>query len=71
MNHQLLLKKLNYAGIRGIANNLIYSYLSDRHQTVKINDKISQSLPVKHGVPQRIVLGLGTSIFYSIYKWFT
>lgn len=44
MNHQLLLKKLSYAEIRGIANNLISSYLSDRHQAVKTNDKLSQSL---------------------------
>lgn len=46
VNHQLLLKKLNYAGIRGIANNLISSYLNDRHQIVKINDKFSKSLSV-------------------------
>jgi len=62
VNHQLLLKKLNYAGIRGIANNLISSYLSDRYQMV--NDKLSQSLPVKHGVPQGTVLGL---LFFILY----
>jgi len=43
VNHQLLLKKLNYAGIWGIANNLISSYLSDRYQIVKINDKLNQN----------------------------
>lgn len=64
MNHQLLLRKLNYAGIRGIANKLISSYLSDRHQIVKINDKLSQSLSVKHGVLQGTVLG---PIFFILY----
>jgi len=64
VNHQLLLKKLNYAGIRGIANKLISSYLSDRHQIVKINDKLSQSLSVKHSVPQETVLG---PIFFILY----
>lgn len=38
VNHHLLLKKLNYAGIRGIANNFFSSYLSDRYQIVQIND---------------------------------
>lgn len=64
VNHHLLLKKLNYAGIRGIANNLISSYLNDRYQIVKINDKLSQSLPLKHGVPQGAVLGPLLFIIY-------
>jgi len=64
VNHQLLLKKLNYAWIQGIVNKLISSYLSDRHQIVKINDKLSQPLSVKHGVPQGTVLG---PIFFIIY----
>jgi len=64
VNHQLLLTKLNYAGIRCIANNLISSYPSDRSQIVKINDKLSQSLSVKHGVPQGAVLG---PLFFILY----
>jgi len=38
VNNQLLLKKLSYVGIRGIANNQIDSYLSDRYQKVKTNN---------------------------------
>lgn len=64
MNHQLLLKKLNYAGIRGIANKLISSHLSDRHKIDKMNDKLSQSLSIKHGVPQGTILG---PIFFILY----
>jgi len=64
VNHQLLLRKLNYAGIRDIAYNLISLYLSDRYQIVKINDKLSQSLPFKHSVPQGKVLG---PLFFILY----
>jgi hypothetical protein len=66
VNHEKLLKKLNYAGIRVTANNLIKSFLTNRIQEVKLNKTYSTSLDIKHGVPQ----GSETYIIYFIYKWF-
>ena len=37
VNYDILLKKLNHYGIRGIANNWFYSFLSDRMQYTSIN----------------------------------
>ena len=36
--HDILLNKLNYYGVRGVANKLMYSYLSVRQQMVQFND---------------------------------
>jgi len=63
-NHEILLKKLNYAGIHGTANNLIKSYLSNRIQEVKLNNNYSTPLIINHGVPQGTVLG---PIFFILY----
>ena len=52
----LLYKLYNY-GIRGLAYNLIKSYLSNRYQCVKIEDQKSENVLVKYGVPQGSVLG--------------
>jgi len=50
--------KLENAGIRGLPNNLIKSFLGDRTQRVKLNDKYSDILEISCGVPQGTVLGL-------------
>ena len=55
--HNILLNKLNYYGVRGVANRLIYSYLSERQQVVQFNDCISEMNSIKTGVPQGSVLG--------------
>ena len=57
VEHSILLKKLNYYGIRGIANDLIKSYLSSRYQYVSVHDSSSERTITKHGVPQGSVLG--------------
>ena len=52
VDHDILLGKLEYYGIKGIANNLIKSYLKDRQQRVVIRNKSSISLQsnlVLHG----------------------
>lgn len=36
INHELLLKKLNFIEIRSTENNLIRSYLAERQQIVNI-----------------------------------
>lgn len=55
--HGRLLTKLERYGIRGNAYNLFSSYLSDRVQTVKIDNTYSSPRTVRIGIPQGTVLG--------------
>ena len=55
--HQILLKKLEYYGVRGISNKWFASYLSNRKQFVSINGYKSNLADVKCGVPQGTILG--------------
>lgn len=57
VDHNILLSKLNYYGIRGIAFDLFKSYLENRKQCVKSNGAISKILNLNCGVPQRSTLG--------------
>ena len=57
VDHEILLHKLNYYGIRGIANSWFKSYLSDRRQYVSINGVDSNEVTMQFGVPQCSVLG--------------
>ena len=57
VNHELLLKKLEHYGIRGIALNWFYSYLSCRKQFVSVNGHSSSLREISCGVPQGSVLG--------------
>ena len=43
VDHNTLLDKLEFYGIKGSANNLIRSYLKDRYQRVVIRNKSSNS----------------------------
>jgi len=42
INHDILVKKLEFSGIRGNTLNLIISFISDRPQQVKINGLLSE-----------------------------
>ena len=57
MDYQILVSKLEYYGIRGIARGWVVSYLTNRKQIVFVNGSISDQLNVPCGVPQRSVLG--------------
>ena len=57
VDHQILLKKIEYYGIRGLANNWFKSYLSNRKQFVSINGFNSKKNTMEYGVPQGSVLG--------------
>ena len=57
IDHKILLHKRNNYGIRGIAHNLIESYLSNRFQSLKIDDEKSDKLNLRYGVPRGSVLG--------------
>lgn len=57
LDHQILLNKLHNYGIRGVANNLLNSYLTNRSQYTSILDVNSDKLLIRYGVPQGSVLG--------------
>ena len=57
VNHDILLKKLENCGIRGIAKQWFCSYLSNRKQFVSLGSIKSEERLVTCGVPQGSVLG--------------
>ena len=58
IDHNILLQRLEHLyGISGTPLNWFRSYLSNRTQTVIINNKLSQPSMLNFGVPQGSVLG--------------
>ncbi len=57
VDHNILINKLEYYGIRGTALKWFECYLTNRTQKVCINGTFSESCNVKFGVPQGSVLG--------------
>jgi hypothetical protein len=57
VNHDILFAKMEYYGIWGVMHTLIKSYLEDRYQRVKFNNKLSKWDKINIGVPQGSVLG--------------
>ena len=55
--HEGLLYKLKAFGISGNLLHLIKHYLTDRSQSVLLNDQCSNRQPILTGVPQRSILG--------------
>lgn len=64
VDHNILYKKLYYNGIRGLALDLIKSYLSNRTQKVKLQNILSDEKTIELGVPQGTVLG---PLLFTIY----
>ena len=64
VDHDLLLAKLEHYGIRGQANMLVASYLSQRYQYVSYAGFDSGRGAVECGVPQGSVLG---PLFFILY----
>ena len=58
VDHNILLEKLDYYGVRGVAKNWFESYLNNRKQFVTLDESDSSFKPVSTGgVPQGSVLG--------------
>jgi len=70
VDHDILLLKLEFCGIRNTFNALIKSYLNDRHQRVSITNKNSchssfcKWRKVRCGVPQGSILGTLLFLLY-------
>ena len=56
-NHDILLKKLNFYGIRGILNQWFYSYWTNQKQYLSITSFNSNVSTITCGIPQSFVLG--------------
>ena len=64
IDHDLLLKKMEHFGIRGIVNSWLSSYLTNRKQYVSLPEASSDLLDIVCGVPQGSVLGPILFIMY-------
>jgi hypothetical protein len=64
VDKHILINIIRHLGVSGSALSWIQNYLSNRTQSVKISNTISETLPVKFGVPQGSVLG---PLLFSIY----
>jgi Reverse transcriptase (RNA-dependent DNA polymerase) len=61
IDHEILLKKLERIGVRGMLLSLFKSYLTNRKQCVRIGDEISDTIPM--------IMGIASSVrFSSIFK---
>lgn len=57
INHNILIRKLQHYGVRGLALDWFISYLSNRNQVVTVNGVQSELLSISCGIPQGSVLG--------------
>lgn len=57
VQHDVLFQKLPFYGIRGVALELLKSYLTNRTQFTSINGVISETQYIRYGVPQGSILG--------------
>jgi hypothetical protein len=64
IDHDILLKKLSHYGIRGIALDLLQSYLNNRSQSVVYQNVASSYSKITCGVPQGSILG---PVLFLIY----
>ena len=70
VDHQILIQRFNYYGIRGIANNWFSSYLQNRTQFVSINGFDSNVNAVCCGIAQGSILGSLLFLIYINYLYF-
>ena len=65
IDHDILLQRLfSWYGVTGVALNWFQSYLTNRTQSVKISDCLSDEQVLQYGVPQGSVLG---PLLFTLY----
>ena len=64
INHEVLIAKLNTSGFSEPSLKLIYNYLKDQLQHIKINSTFSEQSELIQGVPQGSILG---PLSFNIY----
>ena len=64
IDHNLLITKLSWYGVTPRSLKLIFSYLSNRTQDVRINNSYSIKSEIKYDAPQGLVLG---PLLFNIY----
>ena len=64
VRHDILIEKLEFAGVRGQPLNWFKSYLTDRQQYVDINGAVSGNNVIDTGVPQGSTLG---PLLFNLY----
>ena len=57
VDHSILLSKLYLYGVKGIASELLSSYLENRTQKCSVNGVLSKSCTLTCGIPQGTILG--------------
>ncbi len=69
VNHKLIVEKLSFYGVRGIANTWLENYLMNRKQYVVVDNQASSMQFIKCGVPQGSVLGpVLFLLFIHVYR---
>ena len=64
IDHNIVYIKLRHYGINWVPLNWLMNYLTGRQQFVKLDDEISNTLPISTGVPQGSILGPLLFILY-------
>ena len=65
VDHNILLRKHNYYGIRGVTNGWFCSYLEKIKQFVSIENNLSSIKEILTGVPHGLVLGPLLFLIYT------